>query len=364
MYRLPKRSGFTLIELLVVIAIIAVLIGLLVPAVQKVRAAAARTQCENNLKQFGIALQGYHDTYLHFPAARDAYPLCFSPHAHLLPYLEQTALYNEINFNAVSPNNTTYKYEVSAGPPVQYAPYPATVTPVNMFTCPSDMNQGVPGTNGVFSGVNGPGNVPLLVVLAGTNYSSCVGTGNFVSGGIYGEYQYGDGGFLDPASPGFYVRIAMITDGTSNTAAFSESTYGNGDPALNSNPSSLDPSLVAIDLSTTMSPSACWPTSTSNWTPSTLPANTFFTGQRGDRWINGGYLSTAYSHYYTPNTPQFDCLNSGNAAGLKAARSRHPGGVNLLLFDGSVRFVSNGISISTWQALATIMGNEVPGTDF
>ncbi|HEY3787433.1 MAG TPA: DUF1559 domain-containing protein, partial [Urbifossiella sp.] len=82
---------------------------------------------------------------------------------------------------------------------------------------------------------------------------------------------------------------------------------------------------------------------------------------RGDRWINGGYLSTAYNHWQTPNSATFDCLNSANNYGLKTARSRHTGGVNLLRCDGSVRFVSDTVSFATWQALATRSGGEVIG---
>jgi prepilin-type N-terminal cleavage/methylation domain-containing protein/prepilin-type processing-associated H-X9-DG protein len=346
-----SRRAFTLIELLVVIAIIAILIALLVPAVQKVREAANRTQCYNNLKQFGLALHGYHDVNGHFPAARDPYPSCFSPHAHLLPYLEQTPLYQTIYFNA----SATYHVTVGGSAYLWYT----TVAPVPMFSCPSDLYNGVPGNNGVGStyntntvavatgGTSATSTISYTwTQLAGTNYSSCVGTGNNVVGGIYGEYQTGDGGFLDPATPGHFVRIAMITDGTSNTAAFSESTYGNGMAALTSNPTTKDPSLIAVDLSSTaMDPTSCSQATT-------------YTGQRGDRWINGGYLSTAYCHWQTPNSAVLDCLNSGNAAGLKTARSRHTGGVNLLLFDGSVQFVINGISLQTWQSLATIAGNE------
>src|SRR3984893_11075338 len=104
-----RNKAFTLIELLVVIAIIAILIGLLLPAVQKVREAANRMKCQNNLKQFGIALQAYHDATGFFPEARDAYPLCFSPQAHLLPFLEQMSVYSLIDFTGANGATSTYK---------------------------------------------------------------------------------------------------------------------------------------------------------------------------------------------------------------------------------------------------------------
>ena len=196
-----------------------------------------------------------------------------------------------------------------------------------------------PGGNGATPGVT----------FGGTNYVSCVGTGASSSGVLNGDYVSGDGVFL--LLPGGPIRFKNIIDGTSNTAAFSESIYGDGSPAL-SPAAAPDPTILATDISgSAMDPATCAQTTT-------------YTGQRGDRWINGGYLSTAYNHFATPNSATFDCLNSANNYGLKTARSRHSGGVNLLLCDGSVHFITNGVSPVTWQALATRAGGEVIAEEF
>src|SRR6476646_7604994 len=116
-----RRNGFTLIELLVVIAIIAILIALLVPAVQKVREAAARTQCQNNLKQIGLAIHGYHDGYKHLPPGSDSKGI--SVHAYILPYIEQDNIFKRVNFTA------SYSDPTNAIP---------ETTQVPIFDCPSD----------------------------------------------------------------------------------------------------------------------------------------------------------------------------------------------------------------------------------
>jgi len=319
-----KQRAFTLIELLVVVMIIGVLIGLLLPAVQKVRESAARLSCNNNLMQFGLALHGFHDTNHRFPGARDPAPYCFSPHAHILPYIEQQALFQMIDFTGAKGATSTFE-GVNSTP---------AETRVRIFSCPSDMGS-VPG-GGVGEGVS----------FGGTNYVSNVGTGKSSTGVINGDYVSGDGVFV--LVQGEPITRLSIIDGTSNTAMFSESVYGDGSPGL-SGGFSLDPQKQAIEISgNELDPGICASTTT-------------YTGQRGDRWINGGYLSTAYNHWVTPNSPTLDCFNTANNYGLKTARSRHPGGVNLLLCDGSVRYVANGITLQTWQAIATRAGKEIVG---
>jgi prepilin-type N-terminal cleavage/methylation domain-containing protein/prepilin-type processing-associated H-X9-DG protein len=306
-----RRSAFTLIELLVVIAIIAILIGLLIPAVQQVREAGSRTQCANNLKQLGLALHAHHDTYKAFPAGRDPWPRPFSAQAHLLPFVEQQNLRRLIDFSQPT----------STGPNLA-----AAQMAIPLFQCPSDPAGGrVPGSG-----------------YGGNNYAGCVGTGVNA-----GDYVSGDGVFLLNQKIGF----KHIADGTSNTVAFSEILLGSG--ASGAGPTPADPRRQFVQLpgSTPTTPAACAPNAATVWS-----------GMRGDRWVNGGYLSTLYNAYAPPNPSGFyDCINAANNYGLASARSGHPGGVNLLLCDGSVRFVSDGIDLATWRALATRAGGEVVG---
>jgi prepilin-type N-terminal cleavage/methylation domain-containing protein/prepilin-type processing-associated H-X9-DG protein len=340
--RTRQRPGFTLIELLVVIAIIAILIGLLLPAVQKVREAAARMKCSNNLKQLGLALHNYESAYGKFPAAFTAnapagsplppYFFSWSVLAQLNPYLEQTAIYNKMDL-------TQPIYDPAAGYNISTANQFAVQQTITLFLCPSDKQQPV-ATNAYGVPVLGP-----------TNYAACTG-----SGANAGRAWNGDGIFM--AKTG--VRVTDITDGTSNTVAMSESTLGE-DPQLNSSgkPGNVQ-TVYAYLTSGTPTDSAC--AGASQW-------NVQY--RRGFLWATGELRCGAYNHYYTPNAPVYDCVANDytpptpeamyTAIGFRAARSKHTGGVNALLGDGSVRFVQETVDRTVWQQAATRAGNEVPG---
>jgi prepilin-type N-terminal cleavage/methylation domain-containing protein/prepilin-type processing-associated H-X9-DG protein len=298
--RRPRRA-FTLVELLVVIAIIGVLVALLLPAVQAAREAVRRASCLNNLRQLGLALHNYHDMFNKFPGVRDSYlPGPFSTQAHLLDYLEQANLSHSIDFS--QPTSTGVNQNVAS-------------LIVRSFLCPSD---------------------PANGRVRGLAYGGCNLVANVGTGVNNGDYVTGDGVFLLNNPVGF----RNLTDGSSNTAAFSESILGDGQNIEGT------PQRQIVQLAGSTQPT------------STACGSGPWLGKRGDRWINGGYLSTAYNHFAAPNSATWDCLNAANNYGLKTARSLHPGGVNLLLCDGSGRFIASNVDLAVWKAIATRDGGE------
>jgi prepilin-type N-terminal cleavage/methylation domain-containing protein/prepilin-type processing-associated H-X9-DG protein len=316
-----NRPAFTLIELLVVIAIIAILIGLLLPAVQKVREAAARMSCQNNLKQLGLAMHNYEGALGAFPQGRNQYPKVVSAPGRLLAYVEQANLQN-----LVDPDGT-----LAVGGRNDLA----AKNRVALLVCPSDPQNGkVPGS-----------------AYFGVNYVACNGIGvTFdAAGNVVGYLKIPDGNGVFAQVP---TRVGDITDGLSNTAAFSESLVGNGAAVsgVPTDPQTVRLAVLEVPGGNDPTPAAC-ESGAGTWNP-----------RRGEQWINGHYGNTLYNHFYTPNQPgKWDCGNGSHNKGLTAARSNHAGGVNLLLCDGSVRFVQNGVAQAAWRALATRNGGEVPG---
>ncbi len=355
---LVLKRGFTLIELLVVIAIIAVLISLLLPAVQSAREAARRIQCTNNLKQLGIALHNYEGIYGGFPPGcitglwptDPTVPAAFyrwGALAFLTPLLEQTNVFNALNFSFPLYLHT------STFPGTGIAPPNTTVvgTMVGLFLCPSDRMQKITTTDG-FYGAAGRDFAP-------SNYDFCAGDG--ANGG---DITTPDGSFR----VNIMTRVAEVTDGLSNTAFGSESLLGSGGADTIPNTPGLAPSAALLFLNAAWQGTAI---ATINLT-NCLAAKSLSTERMGS-WVDGTYTYGLYDHHYTPNSTSLDCITvlhdaQGNnlalSMGWKAARSWHPGGANVLFGDGSVHFMKNSIDSSTWAAVGTRAGGEVYSSQF
>jgi prepilin-type N-terminal cleavage/methylation domain-containing protein len=317
-----KRPAFTLVELLVVIAIIGVLVALLLPAVQAARESARRSKCVNNLKQVGLAVHNYENTFRTFPIG--AYDCCYGTWVlSLLPYIEQNSLYQLYQ----RPGGME-GFGGANGPDVRYGTavnLPVTRTQIASYVCPSDTKS---ANAGVINGV--------------TFHNYVANFGNTVRGRMNSQgEQFGGAPFImviNPVkSPGFvtdgrnpqFTKFADVTDGLSTTLAFSETVQGKGG-----------------DL-------------------------------RGFGWWGGG---SHFETFLTPNSALPDrteqsctpsvklnppCVNrvvgDPNLEETIAARSRHPTGVHTTLCDGSTRFVSSNIALATWRSLGTAAGGDTIG---
>jgi prepilin-type N-terminal cleavage/methylation domain-containing protein/prepilin-type processing-associated H-X9-DG protein len=332
-----RRPGFTLIELLVVIAIIAVLIALLLPAVQAAREAARRAQCVNNLKQIGLATHNYHGVHQKFPLGRVievgaggavSISRAYSPHSQLLPFMEQSALYQAINFNLTwNPDPANGGYDGNR-----------TVrgTVVSGFLCPSDAASTVP------------------VGYAGNNYRASEGS-NFLFG--HGKSDPGNANAAMRAPDGLFFAnesrgVAEATDGTSNTAMFSEHIIGDfNQAAASEHGDTFQPGVYPATQDEAVQ--AC---RDMNWRDITKQGFS----DVGAPWLYGYHSTTSYYHVGPPSSRS--CMFPPMRIAT-TANSKHAGGVNVLLGDGSVKFVKDSINIQTWRAMGSRNMGEIVGSD-
>ncbi|MCZ2340961.1 MAG: DUF1559 domain-containing protein [Bacteroidales bacterium] len=322
MIRPRFHRAFTLVELLVVIAIIAILIGLLLPAVQKVRAAAARAKCTNNLKQIGLALHGYENAMQAYPVVhyQSGISEAWSIQSYLLPYIEQDGLFRMVNFSGM------YKLQPLV-----------TQQRIPIYLCPSEINDKAHPDDGIL----------LYPINYGANYGTWFVYNHATLSGS------GDGAFVHAVPQ----HVSSFTDGMSNTIGFSEVKAWNPYLRDSGNPGSLGaaaPTGASVVLGY---------------------GGTFKTESGHTEWVDAHVQQTGFTTALPPNTKVIytdsgknydtDFVSMREEKGSPptyaaiTSRSYHSGGVNTLLMDGSVRFFSDNTTMPVWRAYGTRATGEV-----
>jgi prepilin-type N-terminal cleavage/methylation domain-containing protein len=347
--RSSPRAAFTLVELLVVIAIIGILVALLLPAIQAAREAARRTQCTNQMRQFGLALHNYMDTYKNLPAGSGGPATSgnrLNPNIGLLMFIEASPVFSIISSRQTFGANT---FEPFGAQPwnQDYDPW-GVAYQVKGMHCPSDLPVGDPRGGRTGS-------------LASTSYSFCVGdhiTGTSDQGAYQGRGLFGTRS---------YRSLRDIRDGTSNTLAMSERCFPKSTRSIFGH---TVQNLVGVQAN----PALCL-AQVSLGTKEYLPSadlSPYITG--GTRTFDGMPIYTGFNTVLPPNSPSCQTGNI-NTVGVMTAQSWHPGGVLAAFADGSARFISESIDAGNagapesltgpspygvWGALGTINGGEPP----
>jgi prepilin-type processing-associated H-X9-DG protein len=298
------RRGFSPLDILVVIAIIAILIALLLPAVQAAREAARRTNCANNLKQIGLAMHNYHDTFNTFPPGHvsppgDKLERFMSAHTMVLPFMEEAALYSLVNLwlGPTHAANTT-----------------ARATAVKSYVCMSD--SAPPGPYGC------------------TNYALIAGSKPGIGWDGKDREKQPNGAFFQISK----IQIQHMRDGTSNTILAMEMTRGQEGADIPPRAYAVKPGPIPEPLDHDRGDKRMF--------------------DRGGSWIVGGFLQTLVTATMPPNSNAFDLSFGLLEGGFSSSRSFHRGGVNVLFADGSVQFLSDSIDFKTLEAMATRDGRE------
>lgn len=353
MRRPDFRAGFTLVELLVVIAIIGVMVGLLLPAVQAAREAARRMQCSNNLKQLGLAAHNFESSFKYFPPTQhtkvytetDGTRVTRTSDAPfqvaMMPYFEQGSKYDLFNLDYNTNSDAPLHTSIPANPGVNAA---ARATDVPTFLCPSD-----PSSNDYF----GAGRQSYHGSIGGAAYR-----GGTRLDGIFAKPYPASGDVMKGPT------MAEITDGTSNTAMFAEVMRGTlqyNDTAFNNTTAFFATAALTGDqLLDGRNQPECLPGADS--TGATLIRYT------GHQYYRALSLNIVYSHtlpinwnrrVQDPTQQRYNCGGTGFTTLHMAASSYHPGGANVCLADGSVRFFSDSTDFALWQAIGSRAGGEV-----
>jgi prepilin-type N-terminal cleavage/methylation domain-containing protein len=322
-----QHHGFTLVETIVVLAILGLLAALILPAIQQVREASRRLQCVSNLRQIGIGLNNYLSTYGVLPEGKGSpNPRVdlkqYSVFTRLLPYLDMRNEFYAINFEC----GLDDFYMFSEHQRGFESNLTAMSRTIGLLLCPSDSGPASPGVTG------------------GTNYRANLGTD---------ATYYTSQSKAGPFSSTWHGTLSSIQDGMSRTVAICERLRGSGADNFDPETSMLFPHILFSNYYQTFENCKYQDASLNSYTACGLT------------WFVGSYSQTCYNHVLPPNGESPDCISPATnpVSGFVGARSAHPGGVCLLMVDGSSHFTKDSIHIETWRSLGTAAGGEIVGDE-